>query len=90
MSEDRVIQLVAQQAAAELARRMAGIVDERVYPAEEAAELIGLRGPRAGKTIREIPKGVLPRKPLTPGGKMVGFLGRDLRAYNERDTRKAG
>lgn len=80
---DAVLDRVAERLA-EVTSAGAGIVDERVYPPEEAAALIGLRGDRAAKTIREIPPDVLPRQPLTPEGKKVGFLGRDLRRWNLR------
>ena len=73
-----------ERVVAEVARWARPIIDERVYPPDEAAELIGLRGPRRGKTIREIDPTVLPRQPITPGGRLVGYLGRDLRRWNER------
>lgn len=62
---------------------LAGIVPDRVYPPEEAAELLGFRGPRAGKSIREIHDALLPLIPITPGGRIVGYLGRDLLRYIE-------
>lgn len=62
---------------------MEGIVPERIYTPEEAAELIGFRGERAGKSIREIPRDLLPLIPITPGGRIVGYYGRDLIGYIE-------
>lgn len=60
-----------------------GIVPDRIYPPAEAAELLGFRGPRRGKSIREIPNELLPLIPITPGGRIVGYLGRDLLRYIE-------
>lgn len=76
---------------------LAGIVPDRVYPPDEAAELLGFRGGRAGKSIREIPSALLPLIPITPGGRIVGYLGRDLLRYIDerretvtREKQKAG
>jgi hypothetical protein len=82
----------------ELVRLVAtGIIPDRVYPPDEAASLIGFRGVRAGKSIREIPCALLPLIPITPGGRIVGYLGRDLIRYVEerratvtREKQKAG
>ena len=67
---DKLSEMVAQ-----------GIVPDRIYPPDEAAVLIGFRGERAGKSIREIPTKLLPLIPITPGGRIVGYRGRDLLRY---------
>lgn len=76
----RVLELAAEK----LARTMQGIVPTRVYPPEDAAELIGIVSDRRAKTIREIPPEILPFVKVTPGGGRIGYLGRDLIAYVER------
>lgn len=82
---DRIIELTAEK----LAWSMRGIAPDRVYPPDEAAELIGFRSTRRTKTMRDIPRALLPRIPLTPGGRIVGYLGRDLLDYIQGQRRKA-
>lgn len=90
MSENDVLELAAEKLAEKLAERMRGIVPERVYPPEEAAELLGIQSARRGKTIREIPPELLPPVSVTPGGRIVGYYGRDLIRYiRERRGRNA-
>lgn len=74
---------VVERAAEKIAAEARGIVAERIYPPAEAAELLGFRGVRAGKSIREIPTLLLPRIPITPGGRIVGYLGRDMIRFLE-------
>lgn len=82
---ERVLELAAEK----LARSMQGIQPDRVYPPDEAAELIGFRSTRRTRTIKDIPRALLPRIPLTPGGRIVGYLGRDLLDYIQGQRRKA-
>ena len=90
MSEDRdIVEMLVRRAAEDLARRMCGIVPDRIYPPDEAAELIGLRAERREKTIKEIPPELLPLIPITPMGKVKGYLGRDLIAYIEAQRLRA-
>lgn len=72
-----------------LAQRMAGIVHERVYPPDEAARLLGMYAETAGKRLKELPPEVLPTVPISPGGKLKGYYGRDLIRYirSRRDPR---
>lgn len=81
MSENDVLERAAEKLAERLAHQMRGIVPERVYPPDEAAELIGIQSTRRGKTIREIPPEMLPAVSVTPGGRIVGYYGRDLIRY---------
>ncbi len=83
MSDQRQESAVIERAAAQLAHMMQGIVPTRVYPPEEAADLIGIRSERRAKTIREIPPALLPFVRITPAGGRIGYLGRDLLAYVE-------
>jgi len=89
MSAEEAVELIIERAAAKIARDMRGIVADRVYPPDEAAELLGYISPRAGRSLLELPPKVLPRVPVTPGGRVVGFLGRDLLQYI-KDCRKSG
>ena len=72
-----------------VAARMAGIVPERVYPPDEAARLLGMYAETAGKRLRDLPPDVLPTVPVSPGGKLKGYYGRDLIRYI-RDRREGG
>ena len=81
MSEADAIEQMLNAVADRLAWRMTGIVGDRVYTPEQAAELIGIDSTRKAKTIREIPRELLPDVPVTPGGRTVGYLGSDLLAY---------
>ena len=83
MSEEQAIERIINLAAERLARMMRGIVPDRVYSPDDAAELIGIESERRGKTIREISKKLLPPISITPGGRIVGYLGRDLLFYLE-------
>lgn len=89
MDESQVVEEIIARTVAAIARDMRGIVPERVYPPDEAAELIGFRSVRRGKTLREIPAELLPPVPLTPGNGLWGYLGRDLIAYIEAQRMKA-
>ena len=84
MSEETraVVERAAELLAERLARRM--IVPEATYPPARAAWLIGIRSARRAQTIRQIPPELLPYVPITPGGRIVGYLGRDLLAYLEQ------
>lgn len=67
-----------------------GIVPERIYPPEEAAELIGITSARRAKTIREFPPEILPAVPISPNGRRIGYYGRDLiRFIRERRPKHA-
>jgi hypothetical protein len=88
MSEEQATQKIIELAAERLARMMRGIVPDRVYNPDDAAELIGIESERRGKTIREIPRELLPLVSVTPGGRIVGYHGRDLLNYLE-DRKKA-
>lgn len=89
MTEENLVELIVERAADKLARAMRGIVPDRVYPPDEAAELIGYRGVRGSKSIREIPRSLLPLIPVTPGGRIVGYIGRDLLRYIEQRRQAA-
>lgn len=89
MSKADIVEKIAERVAAELAREMRGIVPDRVYTPDEAAELIGLRSGRRGKTIKSIPKELLPPIPILPSGRTYGYSGRDLLAYIADQRRKA-
>lgn len=78
-----LLERVAEKVAEKIARDMRGIVADRTYPPDEAAELIGLRSVRRAKTIRSIPPALLPYVRVTPEGGRVGYLGRDLLRYLE-------
>lgn len=85
--EADVLELAAERLATLLVREMRGIVPERVYSREDAAELLSMDRP---KTLAEFPPEVLPAVPLTPGGRRVGYYGRDLiRFIRERRDPKA-
>lgn len=81
MSEQEAIEQIIQRTAELIARDMRGIVADRVYSKEEAAELIGFRTERGPRSILEIPRKLLPVIALTPGGRNLGYLGRDLLKY---------
>lgn len=72
-----------------IARKMAGIVPERVYSPEEAAHLLGMHADTASKRLKELPPEVLPTVPTSPKGKLKGYYGRDLIRYihSRRDPR---
>lgn len=83
-----VVSRVVELAAEKIARMNCAIVPTRVYPPEQAAELIGIVSDRRAKTIREIPLELLPFVNVTPGGGRIGYLGSDLLEYvkNQRKT----
>lgn len=92
MTERDVLELaekIAARVALELVGNVRGIVPERVYPPEEAAELIGITSERRAKTIRTIPADVLPYIEVIPGGRTIGYRGRDLIRYLDEQTRGA-
>lgn len=89
MDEQFIVRQLVEEIAERVARRMCGIVPERVYPDDEAAELIGYRSARGPQNLREVEPELLPRTPISPNGRVVGFLGRDLLAYIELQRSKA-
>lgn len=90
MSDQEILRAVVDRITETLTRQMRGIVPERIYPPEEAAELIGIVSERRAKTIREFPPEILPAVPVTPNGGRVGYYGRDLiRFIRERRPRSA-
>lgn len=63
-----------------------GIVPERVYTPEEAADLCGWRGPdlkHPARSFREATRGRLPVVKLTAKGQRIGYYGRDLLRFIE-------
>lgn len=80
---DAALAALMEQVAEKVARDMRGIVPDKVYPPDEAAELIGLRSVRRAKTIRSISPKLLPYVKITPEGGRIGYLGRDLLRYLE-------
>lgn len=84
MTDEQTIELLIERSARKLALLMRGIVPDRVYSPDDAAELIGLTSSRRAKTIREIPAELLPFVRVTPLGGRVGYLGRDLLRYVEQ------
>jgi hypothetical protein len=87
MSEQEIVRDIAERVAAVVAEQMRGIVPDRIYEPETAARLIGITSERRAKTIRAIPRELLPDVPVTPNGRIVGYLGRDLIAYIESRRR---
>ena len=71
---DRLLERIAER----VARENRSIQPERVYSREEAAELIGVG---RAKTLADIPPELLPTTRVTPGGRTVGYYGRDLIRY---------
>lgn len=74
MSEQEAIELIIQRTAEKLARDMRGIVPNRGYSPEHAAELVGC-------TVSELHRDC-PHIRLTPGGRVKAFWGSDLIAYS--------
>lgn len=58
-----------------------GIVPERLYKPEEAAELLGIDSKRRVKTLAEIPEGLLPVTRIGAVGGLRRYYGRDLISY---------
>jgi hypothetical protein len=80
---------LATRIAAMIGGMVEGINPDRVYPPDDAARLIGLTGARGGKTIREIPRELLPDVAITPAGGKIGYLGSDLLNYVRSRRRTA-
>ena len=77
---------LAKEIANQLEALTRGIIPERVYTPEEAAELCGWRDPKPsnpGKSFRESTRGRLPAVRLTPRGQRMGYYGRDLIRFIE-------
>ena len=89
MSEQEIVERIAERVAEKLARKMAGISPDRVYPAEEAAELIGIVSQRRAKTIRAIPVAELPFVRYGPNNGLIGYWGRDLIEYIKHHRKTA-
>lgn len=85
--DEQLRERIAQLAAEKIARDMRCIMPTRMYSPDDAAELLSIESERRGKTIREIPQKLLPLVPLTPGGRLVGYLGSDLLAYIDAQKR---
>lgn len=90
MTERDVLELaerIAEKLATKLLEKTRGIIPERVYTPEEAAELIGFRCGRRGKTIKEIKS--IPYIEVIPGSRKRGYRGSDLIRYLDEQTRVA-
>ena len=54
----------------------------RILTISEAAGYLGFRGKHSAKSLREtIPEHLLPCVPISPGGKIKGYILRDVIAY---------
>lgn len=85
MSEDLLRQIVAEA----IEHAALGIVAERLYKPEEAADLLGIDSKRKVKTLAEIPEALLPVTRVGAVGGLRRYYGRDLLAY-VRKCRPAG
>lgn len=74
-SDHDLLELAAEKLATKMAAQMRGIVPDRLYSREEAAELLSIQ---RVQTVGEFPPEILPGVRNTPGGRGVSYWGRDL------------
>lgn len=81
--------LVRQMVTEAIEHAQLGIVAERLYKPDEAADLLGIDSVRKVKTLAEIPEALLPVTRVGAVGGLRRYYGRDLIAYIHR-CRSAG
>lgn len=89
MSTEETEVVVRQMLSEAIEHAALGIVAERLYKPEEAADLLGIDSKRKVKTLAEIPEELLPVTRVGAVGGLRRYYGRDLIGYIHR-CRPAG
>ena len=84
MTETSTEDLVRQVVTEAIQHAALGIIAERLYKPEEAADLLGIDSVRKVKTLAEIPEALLPVTRVGAVGGLRRYYGRDLIAYIHR------